>query len=99
MIRRIAAVACKLQGKVSPRASGLLMQEYSMRKRKIRTLERAAAFALLFGFVAASGCGDGKLPLYKVNGSVNVDGAPVEGVMVVFCPVGGSEEVQKKRPT
>jgi hypothetical protein len=57
-------------------------------------------FALIVaGLVAWAGCGDGKLARYPVHGSVNIDGKPAEGVMVIFCPVGGSEEVQKMRPT
>lgn len=70
-----------------------------MRRREIRTPERAVAFALLAALVAASGCGDGKIARYPVHGSVNVDGQPAEGVMLIFCPVGGSDEVQKTRPT
>jgi hypothetical protein len=54
--------------------------------------------ALLVAFVAVSGCGDKGLVLYPVHGSVNVDGKPVEGAVVIFCPVGGSDEVKKKRP-
>jgi hypothetical protein len=58
----------------------------------------AVAFALLAGLIAASGCGDGKIPRYPVHGSVNIDGRPADGAMVIFCPVGGSEAVQKTRP-
>jgi hypothetical protein len=54
---------------------------------------------LLIGAFAASGCSDGKIRRYLVNGTVNVDGTPVAGVMVIFCPVGGSEELQKLRPS
>lgn len=53
----------------------------------------AAASFLLLG-----GCGDGKVKRYPVHGSVNIDGRPAEGVMVIFCPINGSEEVQKLRP-
>ena len=57
-------------------------------------------FALfLLCLVACAGCGDGKLARYPVHGIVNIDGKPAEGVMVIFCPVGGSDEVQKVRPT
>lgn len=48
--------------------------------------------------VALAGCGDGKIARYPVTGSVTIDGKPAEGVMVIFCPVGGSEELQKQRP-
>jgi hypothetical protein len=54
--------------------------------------------ALLAAFVAASGCGKKGLVCYPVNGSVNIDGKAADGVMVIFCPVGGSPEVQKTRP-
>jgi hypothetical protein len=53
---------------------------------------------LLIGFVAATGCGKGKLPRYPVHGSVNVDGKPADGAMVIFCPVTASEEAKTKRP-
>jgi serine/threonine-protein phosphatase CPPED1 len=58
----------------------------------------------LFYFTAAGvllivgGCGDKQIRRYPVHGSVNVDNKPVEGVMVIFCPVGGPEELQNKRP-
>lgn len=48
--------------------------------------------------MAIAGCGDGKIGRYAVNGSVNVDGKPAAGVMVIFCPVSGSEELKKMRP-
>ena len=54
--------------------------------------------ALLAAFVAASGCGQKGLVVDPVHGSVNVDGKATGGVMVIFCPVGGSEAVQKTRP-
>ncbi len=55
---------------------------------------------IVFAFlVAMAGCGDGKIARYPVHGSVNVDGQPAEGVMLIFCPVAGSEELQKTRPT
>ncbi|MFL6543755.1 MAG: hypothetical protein ACJ8LM_01050 [Candidatus Udaeobacter sp.] len=68
-----------------------------MRRRGICTLVRAGWCALLTSVVAASGCGEKGFGS-QVNGSVNVDGKPAAGVMVMFCPVGGSEEVQKLRP-
>jgi hypothetical protein len=54
--------------------------------------------ALLVAVSAVSGCGEKGLALYPVHGSVNVDGKAAGGVMVIFCPVGGSEKVQKTRP-
>jgi hypothetical protein len=48
--------------------------------------------------MAIVGCGEKGIPCNVVHGSVNVDGKPAEGAMVIFCPVGGSEQVQKTRP-
>jgi hypothetical protein len=59
---------------------------------------RALLGLVLVGLLATAGCGDGKIRRYPINGSVNVDGKPTAGVMVIFCPVGGSEELQKMRP-
>jgi hypothetical protein len=73
-----------------------------MRRSRIST--RAHGFkAFVLSVVALatfSGCGDGKLPLYPVAGSVTVDGKPAEGAMVIFCPVEGSSapELQRERP-
>jgi hypothetical protein len=53
---------------------------------------------LLMGMVVLAGCGDKTIARYPVQGAVHIDNAPAEGVMVVFCPVGGSEEAQKTRP-
>ncbi len=50
--------------------------------------------------VAASvGCGDGKLRRYPVSGTVSVGGKPIEGVRVTLVPIGGSEKLQKERPS
>ena len=64
-----------------------------------------AASAVTVAFISIAltslvGCGDGKLPLYPVTGSVLVDGKPAEGAMVIFCPVEGksSPELQRERP-
>jgi hypothetical protein len=54
-------------------------------------------FASLAGLFVIAGC-DKTIRRYPVHGSVLVDGKPVENAMVIFCPVGGSEEVQKQRP-
>jgi hypothetical protein len=54
----------------------------------------------LAGILAAGGCGgDSKVRRYPVNGSVNVDGKPAAGVMLIFCPTDGPPEVQKLRPS
>ncbi len=46
-----------------------------------------------------AGCGDGKLPLYPVTGTVMVDGQPASGAMVILCPTDtASPELQKERP-
>jgi hypothetical protein len=52
----------------------------------------------LLALAASTGCGSGKLPLYRVSGTVQVDGKPAPGAMVIFCPTDGSEEVKKHRP-
>jgi|SRR4051812_154645 hypothetical protein len=54
-------------------------------------------FALM-GLTALAGCGEKGIARYPVHGAVHIDNAPADGVMVVFCPVGGSEQVQKTRP-
>jgi hypothetical protein len=48
--------------------------------------------------VALAGCGDGKIARYPVKGTIRVDGQPVEGALVIFCPVSGPPELQKERP-
>jgi len=58
----------------------------------------AACLLLLAAFVAASGCGDGRLETYPVIGSVLVDSKPADGAMVIFCPTTGPEELLRMRP-
>jgi hypothetical protein len=67
-------------------------------KRSFFRAASAVTFAL--GLVSLVGCGDGKLALYPVTGSVLVDGKPAAGAMVIFCPVEGksSPELQRERP-
>ena len=45
-----------------------------------------------------SGCGNGRIPTYEVNGQVSVNGRPAEGAIVVFCPVDPSAELEHLRP-
>ena len=73
-----------------------------MRQKRVPFRARATyPFALIVvGAVVLSGCGDGKLPLHPVAGSVLVDGKAAEGAMVIFCPVEGasSPELLRERP-
>ena len=62
------------------------------------TRTRAKIYLGLAGVLAVTGCGDGKIGRAPVHGSVTVDGKPAAGVVLFFCPVGGSPEVQKVRP-
>jgi hypothetical protein len=63
--------------------------------RSVFTLSLYAA-----GLATLAGCGDGKLPLYPVTGTVLVDSKPATGARVIFCPVeaSSSPELQKERP-
>jgi len=46
-----------------------------------------------------AGCGDGKLPLYTVTGTILVDGQPADGAMIILCPLEtASPELQRERP-
>src|SRR4051794_8030140 len=70
---------------------------------RLPNLSLGAAWSMKLGFALAglmvlAGCGDKGISRYPVHGAVHIDNTPAEGVMVVFCPVGGSEEVQKTRP-
>jgi hypothetical protein len=70
-------------------------------KRSFFWAASAVTFAFFpLGLISLVGCGDGKLPLYPVTGSVLVDSKPAEGAMVIFCPVEGtsSPELQEERP-
>jgi hypothetical protein len=44
------------------------------------------------------GCGSGKIGTYPVTGTVNLDGKPAEGAIVIFCPTEGSEQFKRERP-
>ena len=48
--------------------------------------------------VTVSGCGDGRIATYEVNGQVSVNGRPAEGAIVIFCPVDAIAEVEHLRP-
>jgi hypothetical protein len=48
--------------------------------------------------VLIAGCGDGKIARYPVQGTVNVDGKPASGAIVIFCPTSGGPELEKLRP-
>ena len=61
-------------------------------------LRLTSAIALAFTLLTLTGCGDGKIGRYPTHGKVLVDGKPIEGARVIFCPVGGSEDFQKERP-
>jgi hypothetical protein len=57
------------------------------------------ALPLSAGLIALAGCGEAKLPLYPVTGTVLVDGKPAAGARVIFCPIEtSSTELQKERP-
>jgi len=66
--------------------------------RRRRVVKYFAGFVAA-GLLAISGCGKGGLRTYPVTGTVLVDGRPAEGAMLIFCPVAGSQELQKKRPS
>jgi hypothetical protein len=68
------------------------------KKESFATIRIAIGLLALVALVAANGCGDGKITRYPVTGTVLVDGQPAEGAMVIFCPVGGTEEFQRERP-
>lgn len=82
-----------------PLASGVNAR---MRRKRVPLRAHAAYVLALFvvAMAALTGCGDGKLPLYPVTGTVLVDGQPAQGAMVIFCPVEGSSppELLRERP-
>jgi hypothetical protein len=47
---------------------------------------------------ALTGCGDGQIARYPVKGTVLVDGKPVAGALVIYCPVEGPPELMRERP-
>ncbi|MGL4512062.1 MAG: hypothetical protein ACRCT8_03155 [Lacipirellulaceae bacterium] len=64
-----------------------------------RSGDRGLPLLVAAGLVVATlGCGDGKIARHPVRGKVTIAGKPVEGAMVYFCPVGGSDALQKERP-
>jgi hypothetical protein len=68
-------------------------------KKWPNTLSRATLYLGLAGVLAVTGCGDGKIARYPVSGSVQVDGRPAEGAIVVFCPVDAGAELKDLRPS
>jgi hypothetical protein len=70
-----------------------------MRPHEARaTLLRLAGTILGVTCLTITGCGDGRIATYAVNGQVNVNGRPAEGAIVVFCPVDPVAEVEHLRP-
>lgn len=59
---------------------------------------RALLLTILSGILVFAGCGKGKLAVHPVTGVVRVDGKPAPGAMVILCPVGGSDKLQRERP-
>jgi hypothetical protein len=56
-------------------------------------------FLVSLACLTVSGCGDdGKVERFPVRGSVNVDGRPAEGVLMFFCPVNPTPEIERLRP-
>jgi hypothetical protein len=56
------------------------------------------SLTVLLALVALAGCGDGKIRRYHVTGTVAVDGQPAEGVLLIFCPVNATGELEQLRP-
>src|SRR6478752_542479 len=64
-----------------------------------RVYSRFWGLAALATALTIAGCdGGGKVARSPVHGSVNVDGKPTSGVMVLFCPTDGPPEIQRLRP-
>jgi hypothetical protein len=53
---------------------------------------------VLAGLLVLSGCADGRVARYPVSGTLNVDGQPAEGAIVIFCPVSTAPEADRLRP-
>lgn len=72
--------------------------------RTSRTTAIAIGHRLLVGLfglanlAVLAGCGNGRIATYPAAGTVNVDGRPAEGAIVVFCPVDPSVELEHLRP-
>ena len=64
----------------------------------LRANSLVVALIAATGLLSFSGCGDGKISRYPVKGQVLVDGKPVEGALVIFCPTEGPPELMKERP-
>ena len=61
----------------------------SGRRRDRLVRARLASAAWLLIALAAAGCGPGRPTLHGVTGEVSLDGKPVAGAGVLFCPEGG----------
>lgn len=59
---------------------------------------RLVLLSLGLAAMLVAGCGEGRLATYPVTGTVLVDGQPAGGAQLIFCPVGGSEELSRVRP-
>ena len=67
--------------------------------RSCRSAGWVSVALLLVGLIGITGCGNkGRLPTYKVNGSVTADNAPAERAIVIFCPVDPGPELGALRP-
>jgi hypothetical protein len=62
------------------------------------SLLRSMGIVLGLMSLILAGCGDGRIATYPVNGTVNVNGRPAEGAIVVFCPINPAAEIEHLRP-
>jgi len=67
-------------------------------KGSFANYRNAIGLLVLVGIVAANGCSDGRISRYPVAGTVLIDGQPAEGVLVFFCPINPSPELEHLRP-
>jgi hypothetical protein len=64
-----------------------------------RCISKLGLIIAIFTVQTLPGCDDGKLKVYPVHGTVNVDGKPAAGAMVIFCPLDDSnQKLQRERP-
>jgi hypothetical protein len=76
------------------------IESVRMRPTRILLLRNwcAPGLILFWAALAVTGCGDGKIARYPVQGKIAVDGKPAEGALVIFCPVEGPPELMRERP-